>query len=445
LFGVILGLSVLIICMTNPEIAFYILIAYGFFASFISSYLFRGQMPIGVIFDGLVLATMIGLVIKRTDFRQSLGQFFKIPLVVFIFLTLFYNAVQIFNPNAASTGSVAFLAFRKFLGYVFILFVAYTLFDSYEKIKRYIIVLFVVATISALYGCAQEWHGLFNFEMEQILADPHAIGLLFANGEFRKFSTMSDPSSFGILMAICTVFFLILALNQRNLFRKTVLITGSIFMILGMAYSGTRTAYATVVGGFAFFVLLNFHKKSIRIFGFVTGILLLIVIYGPFYGNKTINRFRTTFVGAKDESYKVRVLSRQFIQPYIRSHPIGGGLGTTGFAGAADHPGHFLGNFQPDSSYVKRAAETGWIGLGIICVLYFFTLKIGITRYFRARDERIKILTTACVTSLFAFYIAEFAQVAVGGISDVVVYYPLLAMILKLKHYDKEPETKLPA
>jgi cell division protein FtsW (lipid II flippase) len=136
----------------------------------------------------------------------------------------------------------------------------------------------------------------------------------------------------------------------------------------------------------------------------------------------------------------VRVVARTFIQPYIRSHPIGGGLGTTGFSGGRDHPGHYLANFQPDSSYVKRAAETGWIGLAIICLLYYLTLQAGLTAYFRAASVATKTLAAACTTSLFAFYVAEFAQVAIGGVSDVVVYYPILAIILKLKNYEVDAE-----
>jgi putative inorganic carbon (HCO3(-)) transporter len=240
------------------------------------------------------------------------------------------------------------------------------------------------------------------------------------------------------MMAVCAVFFIIQAMNEKDKTYRAILYGGSLLMVLALGYSGTRTAYATVVGGMGFFVLLNFDKKNTRIFGITSGILLLIIIFGPFYGNKTVNRFRTTFIGTKDESYKVRVMARHFIQPYIRSHPIGGGLGTTGFNGVLEHPGHYLANFQPDSSYVKRAAETGWIGLGIVCILYFFTLRLGIREVFRAKAGKYKILAMGAVTSLFSFYVAEFAQVAVGGVTDVVVYYPLLAMILKLKTYEEE-------
>lgn len=436
LFGIILGLFIVTLCISNTETGFYILLCYSFFASFINSLVFKGKMPTGVIYDGLVLITFLSLIVKGKDFRQNISTFTKIPLVVFIFLTLTYNAVQVFNPNT-SASSADFLAFRKFVGYVFVLFISYSIFDSYKKVVKYIRALFIVSLTSAIYGCIQEWHGLFSWDLEQILSDPHAMGLLFVGGNFRKFSTMSDPSTFGILMAVCASFFLILALYQKNKRQKYILIAGALVMLLGMAYSGTRTANATVVGAIGFFVLLNFEKKSTRIFGFFSLIVLAVLLFGPGESNGTIRRFRSTFSGTKDESYKVRVMSRAFIQPYIRSHPIGGGLGTTGFAGEVDHPGHYLANFQPDSSYVKRAAETGWIGLAIVCVLYFLTLKLGISRYFRARNEKVKVIACACATCMFAFYIAEFAQVAIGGISDVIVYYPMLAMILRLKNYDQ--------
>ena len=444
LFAGIIALFIAVICITSAEAGLYIILFFSFFAFFLSRLLFKGEMPTGIMFDGLVVATMLGMLMGRQDLKKNVRTFTHIPLVIFIFFTLFYNAIQIFNPNSMSSGT-DFLAFRKFLGYVFVMFIAYTVFDSRQKIRNYIVALFIAATLSALYGCIQQFHGYFNFEMELILADPHGLGLIFVNGEFRKFSTMSDPSSFGILMAVCAVFFLIIAMNQQNKQHKWILIIGSIFMILAVGYSGTRTAYATAVAGLAFFILLNIDKKSTRVFGVVAALVLAFLLYGPSGGNKTIQRFRTTFVGAEDESYKVRLLARAFIQPYIRSHPIGGGLGTTGFNGAREHPGHYLAYFMPDSSYIKRAAETGWIGLGIICILYFITLKVGLKEYFRARSETIKLLAAACVTSLFAFYIAEFAQVAVGGIADSLVYYPILAMLLRMHELDdtEEEETEL--
>jgi putative inorganic carbon (HCO3(-)) transporter len=436
LFGLIVALVVAVICLSSAEAGLYITMAYSFFAFFFSRLFFKGLMPVGVMFDSLVMATLLGVLMQRDkDLRQEFIKFTRTPLVTVILLTLFFSAIEIFNPNSMSLDT-NILAFRKFLGYVLLMFIAYVVFDDYEKVRRFIIYLFVICTISAVYGCIQQWHGYFNFEMSIILSDPHGFGLIFINGEFRKYSTMSDPAAFGIIMAAAAVFFLVLATQEEDKRYKRAFIIGSIFMIMGMGYSGTRTANAIIVAGLAFFILLHFDNKSTRIFGIVATLVFIFIIYGPIHGNKTIDRFRTTFSAGEDPSYKVRVLSRHFVQPYILSHPIGGGLGSTGATGVATQPGHFLANFQPDSSYLQRAAETGWIGLAITCTLYFVVLLTGIRGFFRTHDEKLRIIYAATVTCLFSFYIAEYAQVALGQITDVVVYYPMLSLILKLKDLD---------
>jgi putative inorganic carbon (HCO3(-)) transporter len=445
-FAVLFGLFIVMICLANVEAGVYLLLFLSFFSYFISSFFFKSKMPVGAVFDTVVVINFLGLVFSRKDFKQSWRQFIRIPLIVYILLRFFFDVVEMFNPNSMGASLTSLQGVRKFFEYALILFTVYTLFDSYQRIRKFTFGLLAVAVISALYGCIQEWHGLFDFELQPILADPHAMGLLFENGEFRKFSTMSDPSSFGIVMAVCALFFLILSLNEKKPFYRFLFIGGSVLMLLGMGYSGTRTAYATEVAGITFFILLNIDKPSVQKFGIVCVLTFLALQFGPFSSNSTIRRFRTTFAGTKDESFKVRIISRQFIQPYIRSHPIGGGLGTTGFNGAVEHPGHYLANFQPDSSYVTKAAETGWIGFGLILILYFWTLKVAIHGFFRAKDPKIKIYYSACESSLFAFYIAEFAQVAIGGVSDVVVYFSLVAIILKIKYYeDAQPNhpTKL--
>jgi hypothetical protein len=269
-----------------------------------------------------------------------------------------------------------------------------------------------------------------------IISNPHGLGLIYINGEFRKFSTFSDPAAFGILMAVCSVFYLTIAVEEKNKPVKWIILSGCFFMILGMGYSGTRTAYAIIIIGLAFYVLLNFQKKSTRLFALFGTLILLFLIYAPISGNKTLDRFRTTFQASEDESFKVRAQTRKYIQPYIISHPIGGGLGTTGATGAEMEPEHYLANLQPDSSYLKKAAETGWIGLLLICIFYFIVLKSGINGYFIVRSNNFKNIYSAATSCLFAFYIAEYAQVALGQITDVVVYYPIIAIIMKLKEFN---------
>ena len=240
-------------------------------------------------------------------------------------------------------------------------------------------------------------------------------------------------------MGACSVFFLIIAWHQKRKLYRNTLLAGTVIMLLGMAYSGTRTANAMVVAGFGIFILLTIDRRTTRIFAVVSTVSLLIILYGPFY-NPTIERFRSTFVGSEDESYKVRDIERMFIQPYMHSHPFGGGMGTTGARGYAHNAGHPLAGYNTDSGYLKKALEAGWIGLILICVLYFAVLRAGIRGYFGTHDPKIKLIYGASVSFVFAFYIADYAQDAIGQITDIVVYYPIMAIILKLKYFDRSTE-----
>jgi putative inorganic carbon (HCO3(-)) transporter len=138
-------------------------------------------------------------------------------------------------------------------------------------------------------------------------------------------------------------------------------------------------------------------------------------------------------------------MNRASKQPYLRSHPFGGGLGTTGPSGRRFTPGHELAGFPPDSGYLRKALETGWIGLLIVCALYFTILRFGVRKYFIANTERYKMLCAACTSSIFAFYLAEFGQEAIGQITDIVIYYPMIAILLRVDQFKgfRQPATSL--
>src|SRR6202012_4102411 len=113
-------------------------------------------------------------------------------------------------------------------------------------------------------------------------------------------------------------------------------------------------------------------------------VLLVGVLYAPIYGNSALNRFRSSFTGVNDESYNVRVTARNYIRPYMLSHPFGGGLMTTNNIGMTMNPGHYLAGFQTDSGYLQLALEIGWLGLTIVCVMYYMILRTGVRCYFQS-------------------------------------------------------------
>jgi hypothetical protein len=440
-FGAIIGFFVMLTCLLSTEAGFYINIIYSFFAYAVNRYLFREEFQVGVVSDLLICATFLSLFIRRVELGKNFRDFTRSAAVIFILINAAYVLLEVFNPYAHSfTGW--FQTFRRFMLSLFLLFISYNVFSSYASIRRFIVVLFGFCFFVGLYGCIQQWHGFFDFELSVIFNNKDGWRVVYINGgELRKFSTMSDPMSYGTVMAACALFFLIIGINTKRVAHKLWLLAGCVFMILGMVYSGTRTANVMLVGGLILYALLTIHRKQTRIFTTLAGLAFLFILFAPIYNNGTLNRFRSSFLGGGDASYDVREQNRKFIQPYIYKHPIGGGLCTTGDPGKRFNPGHYLAGFPPDSGYLRKALETGWIGLIIIFIVYFVVLRTAIRGYYSSKSEKRKILYAAALASLFSFYIAEFAQESLGQITDMVVYYPIIALIVKLRNLDKKEQT----
>jgi cell division protein FtsW (lipid II flippase) len=185
------------------------------------------------------------------------------------------------------------------------------------------------------------------------------------------------------------------------------------------------------------FLLMSFDRKQTRIFAFLAAMVFAAALYAPIYSIASLNRFRSSFAGTHDASYQVREMDRAFIQPYIYSHPIGGGLGTTGNVGKSLNPGQPLAGFQTDDGYLRIALEMGWIGLIILCAMNYVILRTAVRAYFRCEDEAIRRIYMAAIGCMFAFTVAELAQEMIGQFGDDIVFFTVLAVILRASNLDK--------
>jgi putative inorganic carbon (hco3(-)) transporter len=436
MFAGLIGIAVVIVCLLNVEAGLYINVIYSSFVC-LPMRLVDDQFPVGIVSNVLIIATFLGIFVKGKSGKLMFNAFTRTAVARAILAIFFYIMLEVFNPLAHSFDGW-YATFRALLMTILLLFAAYAVFDSWRSIRRFIIFIFCVMSIVALYGCFQQWHGLLNFELQWVNEDPTRFALMYIAGDYRKFSTMGDPAGFAIVMACVAVFYLVLLTGPWRTKRKWILLPGVLILLMGMAYSGTRTANAMVLGGVALFMLLTINRRSTIIFSVFAVAAFLLLMFGPFGGNPTVIRFRTTFTGSQDESFNVRNVNRKSIQPYIYYHPFGGGLGTTGVYGAQVNPGHFLAGFPTDSGYLKKALEIGWVGLFLIVALYYCVVRAGIRGYFQCRNEKARNIYAAATCCMFSFYVAEFAQDAVGQITDIVVYYPMIAVILRLKEFEHE-------
>ncbi len=435
----LIGGTVAFVCLLHTRLGFYLTVIVAFFVFYVNRML-NDALPVGVAVDAMILLTFIGIYLKKTIMKAKYWLHSKNAITVFFFLTLAYLLVEVFNPSMHSTAGWFFI-FRKNLNFLFIFYIALHVFDSLAVVKEFIKLWLLLCFFAGVYGCFQEWHGLLGFEERWVNYDPQRYKLYFQAGSMRKFSFLSDPTAFGMLMADAIILALVIMMGHITRKQRWLLILIIVPMVLSMAYSGTRTANAMLPAGIIIFILMTITSKKTLAFAIFSIMVFMVVLFGPFH-NGTINRVRTTFLFSEDGSYNVREVNRQRIQPYIIRHPLGGGPATSGVMGLRYNPAHYLAGFPPDSGYLHTALELGWLGLALTCAMYFVVLWTGIRNYYRTHSKEIKALYLAILAALYGYIIANYAQVAVGQLPGCFFFYAMMAVLIKLKTFDKEPEPK---
>nr|WP_307735079.1 O-antigen ligase family protein [Chitinophaga nivalis] len=435
--GGLIGGTAVVVSLLHTELGFYMSMILSVFVFFLNR-LVDDMLPVGTAVDLLVGTTFLGIYLRKTVQKEKYWRYSRNPITWIYLIYLAYLMIQLFNPDMQSFAGWG-QVFRKAVSLLLIYFIALHIFTRVAVIKRFFKVWLVMAVICGAYACFQQWHGLLGFEEHWVMMDPIRYGLYFQGGTIRKFSFLSDPTAFGILMASSMVFALLLAIGQPDTGKRNWLLVASGVMALGMAFSGTRTAYAVIPAGIVIFVLMTITSKKTMAFTVMFLMFFMVLIFGPFHSIGTVNRIRTAFEFSEDESLNVRDKNRQYIQPYIWAHPIGGGVNTSGASGKQYNPEHPLAGFPPDSGYLKAAIETGWIGLALTCLMYFIVLQRGIRGFYQCRSKEFRNIYAASVAAIFIYVVAHYAQVAIGQIPGAFFFYGLYAVIIKLKTFE-QPE-----
>lgn len=425
ILGILVGLPLLAICLIRPHYGYII-------AFFASSFVFLAKrfidLPFGVIPEMLMLASLLGIMLKRKKTAND-NSTFKNPISIAIIVWVVYILVQAFNPNNLSINGWLF-GFRGILNLIVYYFVAYYAFSQLKNLRIFLKLWLVIAWLTALYGLYQEFAGLPSYDLAWVTSTKELIGLNFIQGRWRKWSLLSDCTAFGIFMAISAIFCFILTLGPYPKRKKIFLCISGLLMLFSMSFSGTRTAYAMIPAGFLMYGLLTLNKSGTILLGALSTAIFVFILFAPIY-NPTINRIRTTFTPSQDASMNVRDYNRERIQPYIHSHPMGGGLSTTGDNGVRFSPNHFLAGFPPDSGYLQIALETGWIGLMLTLALYTTILIQAVINFYKIKDPQGRNLLAAFISVFFSLTIAYYTQVSISQLPTNFILYTIYVLAYK--------------
>lgn len=389
------------------------------------------DIPLGILMDVMIVVMLFGVFIRQINERN--WNFAKNPISKIILVWIGYIFLELLNPWAESR--LAWLyTFRGLAGFTLMYFLLMYAIDSKKFIFWLIKIWILLMTLAMIYGYYQEFFGLMPFELNWIMAEKARYMLLFQAGKFRMFSFFSDPLVYGFSMCFTGMLCFILAGGPLRLYKKVFLYTLGCLMIYGMLFSGTRAAFILPPAGFLFYSIVKF-KKNIIITGGLLLFVVVILLNIP-SSNPNLIRLQSAFKPNDDPSYQVRVRNQQVIQPYIQTHPLGGGLGSVGEWGKKFSPWSPLANFPPDSGYVRIAVEMGWIGLFLFCLLLFIVFKEGIKDYFRIKDPMLKTISLGMLTVVYSLTLANFPQEAIGQYPINYLFFVAIAIINKCREFD---------
>jgi putative inorganic carbon (HCO3(-)) transporter len=381
------------------------------------------NFPLGTMMDALELLLIIGLFISLK--QNPNWEIFKNPISYMILIWIAYNLLQVLNPAAESR-----LAWVYTIRALAMVMLTYFIFMAQIKTVNFIRLIFKVwiglALFAAFYALKQEHFGFFAFE-EKSLDSPLQRSLLFIGGRWRKFSIFSEPVAFAYNMVTASILCIVLMLNQMKTYKKVILGLLVLFFLLNMLYSGTRGAYPLLPIAIFMLAVLKFNFK-VLIASSIGLVFFVVLIFAP-TSNQHIKRFQTAFRPSDDASFNVRKINQKRIQPYIQSHPFGGGLGATGTWGSRFSPNSFLASFPPDSGYVRVAVELGYVGMFIFCTLMFVILKTGIKNYYAIKDPELKNYCLAMLLIVFALNIGNYPQEAFVQFPSSIYFYLAVALL----------------
>ncbi len=432
------GFALLFIALTFYDLrfGFYGMIGFGFFLAFLDR-MTNSSLPMYSLFFFLPFALFMVILVETVSQRKRFKAEWHLLLIAYLVIFA-YGIFEVFNPQMGSLlGWVSY--FRQSFSLLILLFVCLYFFKDLKSVRFFFQFLIGAIFVTAVYGCIQQWFGMAPWDRRWVYGNPSVLGLYSLYGlGIRKFSFLTDPANYGSLMAAGAIATLILALESTGRVKKIILFFFTAVILLGMSYSGTRTANIMVVAGLVLYIMITLYRKRTWIFTLIAGFVFLFILYAPIYGNVTLFRIRTAFrAPTNDASLNVRFINRERMRPYIQSHPFGGGVNTTGAGGAQYNPNHFLASIPPDSSLVANMMETGWVGLALHLLFLFLLLAYAVHYYYRCQNKEIKTYYILMATMLFSLgLVGAYAQYTLINVPQIFVYIPFIAIIIKLYKFD---------
>lgn len=427
LIGLCVAIPVMYICLTNVAWGIIITFFLSFTLAFVNRVFQLYQYPLGLVYDGLILLMYLGVIYRLRDTDQANRPTLN-AIGVLLIIWAVLNVFQVLNPSAPSVMGWI-MAVKSNLYPVFYFFLFYFAFTSFDQVKLLIKIWFVLVFLAALYSFKQRYIGLADYE-SFVYTNALKSSLYITWGKLRVFSFLNDPMSYAMVLLYTLILSFGMFFLSMSHAKKILLFVFFMVVLWSLLLTGTRTAYFLLPVGLIVFglITLNWRILLIVFFGLIIGAGVIFTSSNPQF-----HIFKTAFRGSEDASMNVRLQNQRFIRPYIFQKPQGWGLASTGGFGRMYNGGTVIGNFPPDSEYVRIAIENGWIGLLAWLIIQFLIFRSALLDFFTVSDKQFKIYFATFLTLFYVIIIAQYPQEALRVPPTGIIVAFVLAMLARLK------------
>ena len=432
IFGLAIAMIPLILAgailfFRNPFMGLMLTLVWAFIGLGIKRYMPTDSgSALGLGVDILLAATWFVYFLK--SYNQGFdSKALKNGLMYSTLIWLGYNIFEILNPEAPTFIGWFYAGRGVFLYMILVVPLTLIVVRVRKQIDWFVWIWFGMSLLGVLWGMKQLYVGLDYGEM-QWLSEPGNFSTHLLFGKLRVFSFYSDSGQFGASMGHACIVAIVLAIQSTGKKRYLFGFLGLVFFY-GMMISGTRGAIAVpVVGGLAFLLL----KKNFRLL--IAGVSIMALSYGTLKytsvgsGIYEVQRMRTA-LDPNNPSLLVRVENQKKLFEYLKSHPLGGGVGSAGYWGLRFNPYSFLANLALDSWYVKIAAEQGFPGLALFIGFVLYVLIEGYRRISRVQDPELKNTLTALYSGIAGVAVASYGNQVWGQMPTGIILYISMSII----------------
>ena len=328
---------------------------------------------IGISINDIFLFLLIfSWIFFKLRFKKERKYFLKKPILIFVSVSAVSLILNFYNLTL-ETFSISFLYLARFIAYVSLYFITKE-FDSNTKNKISILLLFS-GFITVLIGYVQYFYY------------PNLGNLIYLGWDehlYRMFSSFLDPNFAGIFFVIYFIYTLVFVKNyliRRNIYKLILVTLLSIFTLLAVYLTYSRSALIMLFISIITFLILS--KKSKLIFIVVLILSLLIFVAPKSFKTEGTNLLRTV-------SSEARITSMKYGLYIFEKNPIFG----VGFNAYRYAQNKYLGlnniywqtthaGAGTDNSFIFVLATTGVIGFTAYLYLILNILnlsKINLTK-----------------------------------------------------------------